>query len=83
MSFNTYIGWDIGGAHLKMASIDHSGVVNFAQQMATPLWQGLDSLENAMSKMHRQISEDSVTHTITMTAELAGRASVRIQMATG
>jgi len=71
MSFNTYIGWDIGGAHLKMASIDHSGAVNFAQQMATPLWKGLDSLENAMSKMHKQITVDSVTHTITMTAELA------------
>jgi probable H4MPT-linked C1 transfer pathway protein len=71
MSFNTYIGWDIGGAHLKMASIDHAGAVNFAQQMATPLWKGLDSLENAMSKLHKQIPEDSVTHTITMTAELA------------
>jgi len=71
MSFNTYIGWDIGGAHLKMASIDHAGAVNFAQQLATPLWQGLDSLENAMSKMHKQITTDSVTHTITMTAELA------------
>ena len=71
MSFNTYIGWDIGGAHLKMASIDHAGAVNFAQQLATPLWQGLDSLENAMVKMHKQITEGSVTHTITMTAELA------------
>jgi (4-(4-[2-(gamma-L-glutamylamino)ethyl]phenoxymethyl)furan-2-yl)methanamine synthase len=71
MSFNTYIGWDIGGAHLKMASIDHDGAVNFANQLATPLWQGLDSLENAMSEMHNKITEDSVTHTITMTAELA------------
>jgi len=71
MSFNTYIGWDIGGAHLKMASIDHAGAVNFANQLATPLWKGLDSLENAMSEMHKQIPENSVTHTITMTAELA------------
>jgi probable H4MPT-linked C1 transfer pathway protein len=71
MSFNTYIGWDIGGAHLKMASIDHDGSINFANQLATPLWKGLDSLENAMSEMHNQITEDSVTHTITMTAELA------------
>ena len=71
MSFNTYIGWDIGGAHLKMASIDHAGAVNFANQLATPLWKGLDSLENTMSKMHKQITQDSVTHSITMTAELA------------
>lgn len=71
MTFNTYIGWDIGGAHLKMASIDHAGAVNFAQQMATPLWKGLNSLEDAMSKMQNQVKEGSVTHTITMTAELA------------
>jgi len=70
MSFNTYIGWDIGGAHLKMASIDHDGGVNFVQQMATPLWKGIDSLENAISEMRNQIKEDSVNHTITMTAEL-------------
>jgi len=74
MSFNTYIGWDIGGAHLKVASIDPDGGVMFADQLATPLWEGLTSLENAMSKMRKQISVDSVdsvTHTITMTAELA------------
>jgi len=71
MSFNTYIGWDIGGAHLKMASINHAGAVNFVNQLATPLWKGLDSLEYAISEMHKQITEDSVTHTITMTAELA------------
>jgi probable H4MPT-linked C1 transfer pathway protein len=71
MSFNTYIGWDIGGAHLKMASVDHDGSINFTRQLATPLWQGLDSLEDAMSEMRNQITEDPVTHTITMTAELA------------
>lgn len=71
MAFNTYIGWDIGGAHLKMASIDHDGSVNFANQLATPLWKGLDKLENAMSEMHNQITEDPVIHAITMTAELA------------
>lgn len=71
MSFNTYIGWDIGGAHLKIASIDHDGCVIFAEQLATPLWEGLASLENAMSEIHSQITDESVTHTITMTAELA------------
>lgn len=71
MSFDKYIGWDIGGAHLKVASIDQHGAVNFARQLATPLWKGLDSLEDAMSKMQNQIPDGSVTHTITMTAELA------------
>ncbi len=74
MSFNTYIGWDIGGAHLKVASIDLDGGVMFADQLVTPLWKGLVSLENAISKMRKQLTEDSVgsvTHAITMTAELA------------
>ena len=71
MSFNTHIGWDIGGAHLKVASIDLDGGVMFADQLATPLWKGLASLEDAMSKMRKQITEDSVTHAVTMTAELA------------
>ena len=71
MSFDTYIGWDIGGAHLKVASIDQHGAVNFAKQLATPLWKGFDSLEDAILKMQSQILDESVTHTITMTAELA------------
>ena len=71
MSFDTYIGWDIGGAHLKVASIDQYGAVNFANQLATPLWKGFASLEDAMSTMQSQILDESVKHTITMTAELA------------
>ncbi len=70
MSVNTYIGWDIGGAHLKVASIDGYGSVNFAKQLATPLWKGLDSLEEAISKIQNEISDGPVTHTFTMTAEL-------------
>lgn len=71
MLFDTYFGWDIGGAHLKVASIDRYGSVNFAKQLATPLWKGLDSLEEAMSEIQNKILDRSVTHTFTMTAELA------------
>ncbi len=71
MSFDAYIGWDIGGAHLKVASIDQYGAVNFANQLATPLWKGFSSLDDAISKMKSQILDVSVTHAITMTAELA------------
>lgn len=70
MTFNTYIGWDIGGAHLKMASVDRGGSINLTKQLPTPLWQGLDSLKSALSAMRHHVSGESVTHTITMTAEL-------------
>ena len=35
---SNYIGWDIGGAHLKVASVNQAGKVEFVEQFATPLW---------------------------------------------
>lgn len=71
MLFNTYIGWDIGGAHLKMAAVDAQGSVNFARQLATPMWEGLECLTIAMNKLRDLIPDNSVMHVVTMTAELA------------
>ena len=48
MSNNNYVGWDIGGAHLKMASVDANGTVLRVEQHATPLWDGLECLETTL-----------------------------------
>ena len=37
MKVSNYIGWDIGGAHLKVASVDASGKVKLVEQFATKL----------------------------------------------
>ena len=66
-----FIGWDIGGAHLKVASVDHDGAVCEVYQLATPLWQGLDTLKRALEKLRDQIKYDETIHSVTMTAELA------------
>ena len=70
MKISNYIGWDIGGAHLKVASINASGRVGLVEQIATPLWQGLDQLEDAFPKSIEKLPDGTLSHALTMTAEL-------------
>jgi len=63
------IGWDIGGAHLKLARV-RDGKVLALRQVPCALWQGVDRLAAAM--------EDGLAgwpapdrHALTMTGELA------------
>lgn len=71
MKIDTYIGWDIGGAHLKMAQVDASGRVIFADQLPTPLWHGLDILRDSLRRAKQWLPDNSLAHAITTTAELS------------
>lgn len=65
-------GWDIGGAHLKVAVADQSGLVQ-VDCIATPVWQGVDVIEAAMNESMATIKAkwtDVSEHRVTMTAEL-------------
>jgi (4-(4-[2-(gamma-L-glutamylamino)ethyl]phenoxymethyl)furan-2-yl)methanamine synthase len=62
------IGWDIGGAHLKAARVNH-GRVEAVVQAATPLWLGLDSLDAAFDALCAELGHAD-RHVITMTGEL-------------
>jgi probable H4MPT-linked C1 transfer pathway protein len=66
----TCIGWDIGGAHLKMARLAPDGSIQAAAQYATPLWQGLQSLHDEFEKISRAGSMQDARHGLTMTGEL-------------
>jgi probable H4MPT-linked C1 transfer pathway protein len=68
-----YVGWDVGGAHLKMACTDSSGRLLSAGQWATPLWRGLDSLAAAIENASRHVIAGGhhPVHAVTMTGELA------------
>lgn len=64
----TTIGWDVGGAHLKLAQVD-AGQILDVRQIPCPLWLGLDRL--------RQSIQDGLAgwpaaarHAVTMTGEL-------------
>jgi probable H4MPT-linked C1 transfer pathway protein len=70
MKHSNFIGWDIGGAHLKVVSVNESGKVNFVGQYASPLWQGLQQLEDLFSKTLAILPEGNLVHAVTITAEL-------------
>ncbi|MDF1588628.1 MAG: hydantoinase/oxoprolinase family protein [Gammaproteobacteria bacterium] len=63
-------GWDIGGAHLKVARCDHEGQLIEVKQFLCPLWQGLDQLENAIKAVQTELNNHNDLTAITMTGEL-------------
>lgn len=65
------IGWDIGGAHLKAAALNGAGEIIAAIQEPCPLWQGMDRLHDAMSRILDTVSpQPGCRHAVTMTGEL-------------
>jgi probable H4MPT-linked C1 transfer pathway protein len=71
MKSEAFIGWDVGGAHLKMAHVDSHGKIIAAHQFSTPIWQGLDILHDALAGAKKYFPAVSVQHAITTTAELS------------
>ncbi|MDE3012141.1 MAG: ATP-grasp domain-containing protein, partial [Pseudomonadota bacterium] len=45
------LGWDIGGAHLKVAALDRHGRLIDVVQLPCALWQGLDRLEPLLAEL--------------------------------
>ena len=66
-----YIGWDIGGAHLKAAQI-RGGVLLAVTQAPCSLWQGDAKLDEAWRLGIAALDATTQTeHVVTMTGELA------------
>lgn len=64
----TVIGWDIGGAHLKLSRADDGRILD-VRQVPCPLWLGLDRLRTAIADgLAGWPSADA--HAVTMTGEL-------------
>lgn len=66
------MGWDIGGAHLKAVLLDVSGSVISVQQIACPLWLGLDQLRTGILTTLKNVAieAEQLQHAVTMTGEL-------------
>ncbi len=62
-------GFDIGGAHLKVTRAENGRIVE-AVTIATPLWQGLETL-NAGLREAQPVYAGADLHAFTMTGELA------------
>ena len=71
MHTENYTGWDIGGAHLKIACLDKNGALCCLDQFATPLWQGIDTLARPVAQALNSLPSAGCVHTLTMTGELA------------
>lgn len=72
-----FIGWDIGGAHVKVALI-HQQKIQLVLQEPCSLWQGLDKLELALKNLFSQLPSDKKQHhALTMTGELVDLFSSR------
>lgn len=65
----TIIGWDIGGAHLKMARAEH-GQITLATTLKASMWLGLDQVREALNRL-RPLFQSNATHVFTMTGELS------------
>jgi uncharacterized hydantoinase/oxoprolinase family protein len=66
------VGWDIGGAHVKVAALDPDGRVVAARQVPCPLWKGLDQLQGALWQALAALPSAAVgaDQAATMTGEL-------------
>ena len=62
-------GWDLGGAHVKLAVVDRDGRLQRAVQVPCELWLGLDRLEAALREAAGELAPHAV-HAMTMTGEL-------------
>lgn len=62
-------GYDIGGAHLKVALVE-DGRVMLARQLVCPLWRGIEHLDAALAEA-RVLTAGAAVQAVTMTGELA------------
>ena len=63
------IGWDIGGAHVKIA-ITNNQAISQVKQLACPLWKGIDQLSACIDTVRQNVDFEHYRHAITMTGEL-------------
>ena len=75
-----WVGWDIGGAHLKVAYLVADKL--HVQQYACPLWKGIDELQASMQDALQDALAAGIdllqrSHAITMTGELVDAFSTR------
>lgn len=72
------LGWDIGGAHVKVA-LASGQTVSHVQQLSCPLWKGLGELSNCIQTVSNIFDISECDHAVTMTGELVDHFSDRKQ----
>lgn len=72
------VGWDIGGAHVKVAITNGESITQI-YQLDCPLWKGIDELSRCISEVDNIIDVTAYHHAITMTGELVDHFEDREQ----
>ncbi len=67
-TMNVFVGWDLGGAHVKAALV-RNGRVEAVWQVPCPLWQGMTSLDEAVGTLLSRLPSGCI-HGLTMTGEM-------------
>ncbi|MGH8549630.1 MAG: hydantoinase/oxoprolinase family protein [Methylococcales bacterium] len=70
------LGWDIGGAHVKVAVLDRNNALDVTQHPC-PLWRGISGLEEVVDRILLRLASRLVCHAVSMTGELADLFSGR------
>ena len=63
-------GWDIGGAHLKVAQCNQQGQLIRTIEIPCPLWLGIEHLQQAIKTVQQQLGSQQTLAAVTMTGEL-------------
>ena len=71
------VGWDIGGAHVKVALAYTADSIAQVCQLPCPLWLGLDQLRASIFTAQKNFDFSRSMHAITMTGELVDHFSSR------
>ena len=71
------VGWDIGGAHIKVAVANTADSIAQVCQLACPLWLGLDRLQESIFTIKKNFELSNFPHAVTMTGELVDHFSSR------
>ncbi len=66
--YNINAGWDIGGAHVKLAFVDEAKLN--VHQWDCPLWKGINELESVLQMAITLLPDSIARHHVTMTGEL-------------
>ena len=49
------IGWDIGGAHIKVSKINFSKEKTITKQLYCPVWMNINNLNKSILKIKKQL----------------------------
>ncbi len=72
------VGWDVGGAHVKVANMQGDTISNVFQ-LSCPLWKGLQELTHCIENVQKNLDVSHSKHAITMTGELVDHFENRKQ----